>query len=515
MRSIKLHQLLSSVGIVPSIDLDNPEINDISFNSKEVGEGTLFLGMPGLNVDGGKYCIEAIENGAEVAIIGSAAKNNVGSIDTKRVMVLDDNLDYIFGQIVAEFWNRPSRKLTLIGVTGTNGKTTITFLLEYLLRKSGKKAALFGTLFNRWPGFSEVSSHTTDFADKLQKKLNAAVEADSEFAILEVSSHSIAQNRISGCEFDAAVFTNLSQDHLDYHSDMESYFQTKRRLFFPPYLSENKGIAVLNCDDVWICKLSSELQKRSSLVSTKKIKSKYRNEDFFYVTDKKFTGNGSSCIFHTSEEKINLFVPLVGEFNLMNAIQAIIILYKLNFSLKDLSRSIKSFPGAPGRMEKIEVDNNQPKTFLPTVIIDYAHTPDGLKNVLQSIRSLCQGKLITVFGCGGDRDKGKRPLMGSIAEEFSDLIFITSDNPRSEEPQKIVNDILMGTKKNNHIKIEIDRFKAIKKSIELAQNKDIVLIAGKGHEDYQILCDKVIDFDDRKIARELLEEKINQKNRIM
>ena len=509
MRSIKLHKLLYLVGIVPSIDLVNPEINDITFNSKEVVKGTLFLGMPGLNVDGGKYCMEAIESGAEAAIIGSAAKNYVGSIYLEKVIVLEDNLDYIFGQLISAFWERPSRKLTLIGVTGTNGKTTITFLLEYLLKKSGKKAALFGTLFNRWPGFSEVSSHTTDFADKLQKKLNAAVEAESEFAILEVSSHSIAQKRISGCEFDAAIFTNLSQDHLDYHSDMESYFQTKRKLFFKPYLSEEKGISVLNCDDLWISKLSADLKKRSSLVSTRKTKSDFQNEDFFYVTDKKFTGNGSSCIFHTPHEKIKLFVPLVGEFNLMNAIQAITILYKLNFPLDELSRSLKSFSGAPGRMEKIEIVKNQNQLFLPTVIIDYAHTPDGLKKVLQSIRKISQGKLITVFGCGGDRDKSKRPLMGSIAAEFSDYVLITSDNPRSEEPQKIVNDILMGIKKNDQIKIEIDRFQAIKKAIDFAKKEDIVLIAGKGHEDYQILNDKVIHFDDRKIARKLLEEKTN------
>ena len=234
-----------------------------------------------------------------------------------------------------------------------------------------------------------------------------------------------------------------------------------------------------------------------------------QNEDFFYVTDKKFTGNGSSCIFHTPHEKIKLFVPLVGEFNLMNAIQAITILYKLNFPLDELSRSLKSFSGAPGRMEKIEIVKNQNQLFLPTVIIDYAHTPDGLKKVLQSIRKISQGKLITVFGCGGDRDKSKRPLMGSIAAEFSDYVLITSDNPRSEEPQKIVNDILMGIKKNDQIKIEIDRFQAIKKAIDFAKKEDIVLIAGKGHEDYQILNDKVIHFDDRKIARKLLEEKTN------
>ena len=507
MRSIKLFKLLDLVGIIPSSNLIDQEINNISFNSKEVQKGTLFLGMPGLNVDGGKFCIEAIENGAEAAIIGSAAKEKIGSIDRERILVIEDNLDYIFGQIVAEFWNRPSRKLKLIGVTGTNGKTTITFLLEYLLKKLGKKTALFGTLLNRWPGFSEVALHTTDFADKLQKKLNAAVEAESEFAILEVSSHSIAQNRISGCEFEAAIFTNLTQDHLDYHSDMESYFQTKRKLFFPPYLKEKDGICVLNHDDHWISKLSSDLEKRSSLVSTKITESEFENDDFFFVTDKKFTESGSTCIFHTPREKIQLFVPLVGEFNLMNAIQAITILYKLNFSLKDLSKLIQSFPGAPGRMEKIQIDDNDVSRSLPTVIVDYAHTPDGLKKVLQSIKKLCEGKLITVFGCGGDRDRSKRPLMGSIAEEFSDQLFITSDNPRSEEPQKIVNDILMGIKKREKITIEIDRFKAINESIKFANKEDIVLIAGKGHEDYQILNDKVINFDDRKIAYKLLKEK--------
>ena len=200
-------------------------------------------------------------------------------------------------------------------------------------------------------------------------------------------------------------------------------------------------------------------------------------------------------------------MPLLGEFNLMNAIQAITILYKLNFSLKDLSKSIQSFPGAPGRMEKIEIDDDEVLRSLPTVIIDYAHTPDGLKKVLQTIKKLCKGKLITVFGCGGDRDSSKRPLMGSIAEEFSDHVFITSDNPRSEEPQKIVNDILMGIEKREKITIYIDRFKAINESIKFANKEDIVLIAGKGHEEYQILNDKVVDFDDREIAYKLLKEK--------
>ncbi len=263
MPKITLHKLLDLVNIQPAALLHNPLINNISFNSKEVTKGTLFLGLPGSRFDGGIYWKDAIDNGAEAAIISKQAAKISGELDHKKVLVLDKQLDYLFGQLISEFWNRPSRQLKLIGVTGTNGKTTVSFLLEYLSIKLGNRTALFGTLFNRWEGYLEKSSHTTEFADKLQQKLSAALEAGVEVVIMEVSSHSLSQKRISGCEFDAAVFTNLSQDHLDYHSDMENYFRTKMELFKSPYLIKKDSYSVINADDKWGIKLLDNLNSNS------------------------------------------------------------------------------------------------------------------------------------------------------------------------------------------------------------------------------------------------------------
>ncbi len=509
MRSIPLHKLLDSVGIVYQSALVNPEITDISFSSKDVSKGYLFLGLPGSKVDGGVYWQDALKNGADAVIISEEAYETIGITDTSQVLVLPKPLHNIFGQIISEFWNRPSCKLKLIGVTGTNGKTTITFLLEHILKKLGKDVALFGTLFNRWPGYSEVSSHTTDFADKLQPKLNEAIQANVDYAVMEVSSHAISQKRISGCEFNAAIFTNLSQDHLDYHKDMKSYFQTKMELFKPPFLDKRKGVVVINIDDKWGRSLYDELAKNSVIVSIEKVKNDSENEKLFYVTGKKFTKEGSYCILNSNLERIELFVPLVGQFNLMNAIQAITLIHKLGFPLKDVCAAVRTFPGVPGRMEKICPYNKALKIEIPEVIVDYAHTPDGLRKVLETIKEITEGKIITVFGCGGNRDVEKRPLMGSIAESLSDFIFITSDNPRMEEPVKIIEDVLNGITNRKKIKTYINRYNAIKEAINIANFGDIVLIAGKGHEDYQIIKDKKIFFDDRKIVYDLLREKYN------
>ena len=505
-----LHQLLKKVKINPSFLLANPEIKNISFDSRDITKGSLFLGLPGMNVDGGIYWQEAIKNGAEAAIISENARKQVGKITTNKVLVLQEPLDYIFGQIISEFCERPSKRLKLIGVTGTNGKTTIAFLLEYLLKKLGRKVALFGTLFNRWPGFSECSSHTTDFADKLQPKLKKALKAGAEFAIMEVSSHAIAQKRISGCEFIATIFSNLSQDHLDYHKDMKSYFETKMELFKSPYLLKENYFSIINADNDWGMKLFNELKSNALLVSIKDKNYKSHYKNYFYVTKKKLTINGSYCILHTPKEEIELFIPLVGEFNLMNSLQVIATLYKLGFNLKDISNEISHFPGIPGRMEKIKINKNNSLNYLPDVFIDYAHTPDGLKNVLESLRTFSKGKrILTVFGCGGDRDSKKRSIMGNIAEKFSDYVFITSDNPRKENPKKIIQDILEGISDKNKISIDIDRHNAIKKAISFAGKDDIVLIAGKGHENYQILKNKTIDFDDKKTAENILFDKLN------
>ena len=508
MKDITLHELLNAVGIFPPSGLINSKIKNISFNSKDVEKNSLFLGLNGTKVDGGIFWKDAINNGAEAAIISKEVERLHGEINYERVLVLDGPLDFIFGQLISELWNRPSKELKLIGVTGTNGKTTVTFLLEYILKNLGKKVALFGTLYNRWPNFSEHSTHTTDFADKLQPKLNAARNANVEFAIMEVSSHSLAQKRISGCEFSAALFTNLSQDHLDYHIDMESYFQTKMELFKAPYLIAKDCFSVVNIDDSWGMKLVENIDSLYLSTSIQKENKSHNNKNHFFVSHKKLTNNGSYCLFHTPSEQVELFVPLIGEFNLMNSIQVIALLYKFGFPLKDISNSLKTFPGVPGRMERVIVIENEFKEYVPDVIIDYAHTPDGLKKVLESIKNFAQGKIITVFGCGGDRDSKKRPLMGSIAEKFSDYIFVTSDNPRTENPNKIIQDILTGIEKRDKIHVDIDRYRAIEKAIDLAESNDIILIAGKGHENYQILGNKKIDFDDKKIAYDLLIHKL-------
>tara|TARA_Y100001970_G_C14258319_1_gene877355 strand:- start:11769 stop:13307 length:1539 start_codon:yes stop_codon:yes gene_type:complete len=507
MKKISLHKLLNLVGIVPPSELINSEIKNISFNSKDVNKGTLFLGRLGTKIDAGIYWQDAINNGAEAAIISKEVAEICKEINYNRVLVLDQPLDYIFGQIISEFWNRPSRKLKLIGVTGTNGKTTITFLLEYLLKKLGKRVALFGTIYNRWPNFTEDSTHTTDFADKLQSKLNDAIKANVEFVIMEVSSHALDQKRISGCEFIASIFTNLSQDHLDYHFDMEAYFQTKMKLFNPPYLLSDNSFAVVNIDNAWGNRLLKNIDSTSLVISLNKTAKLKDYQNYFYVTRKVFTNTGTSCLFHTPSEEIELFIPLVGEFNLMNSLQAITVLYKLGFPLKAISNSVKSFPGVPGRMEIVKIKEKDFNKNLPTVIIDYAHTPDGLKKVLDSLRFFTKGKIITLFGCGGDRDSKKRPQMAAIAEELSDFIFITSDNPRTENPKKIIEDIVTGIKNKQKINIEIERYVAIKKAINFAKKNDMVLIAGKGHENYQILEDKTIDFDDKKVAYHFLNER--------
>ena len=508
MKKISLHKLLISVGIAPPKEFINSEIKNITFNSKDVTEGTLFLGRVGTKVDAGFYLQDALNNGAEAAIVSKEAAEVYGEVNNKRVLVLDQPLDYIFGQIISEFWNRPTKNLKLIGVTGTNGKTTITFLLEYLLTKLGKKVALFGTLYNRWPDFIEDSTHTTDFADKLQPKLNDAINANVEFAIMEVSSHALDQKRISGCEFIASIFTNLSQDHLDYHVDMESYFQTKMKLFKPPYLLSDNSFSVINIDNHWGNKLLNNINSSSLIISLNENERLKDYQNYFYATKKVFTNTGSSCLFHTPSQEIELFIPLVGEFNLMNALQAITVLYKLGFPLKDISNFLNSFQGVPGRMETVKIIEKDFNKQLPLVIVDYAHTPDGLKKVLESLRSFVEGEIITVFGCGGDRDAIKRPQMAAIAEKLSDYIFITSDNPRKENPQNIIDDIVSGIKNKRKINIEIERYLAIEKAINFAKDNDIVLIAGKGHENYQILKDKTIDFDDKKVASHFLNERL-------
>ncbi len=497
-----LHSLLKVAGLsIPNGLIDVP-ISQITCDSRTASKGCLFLGLPGERVDGGIYWREALEAGAVAAIIGKSAAQKKPPSSSKVVVVLSDEVANWIGKIASAFWQNPSSKISLIGVTGTNGKTTTTHLIEHLSKAAGRETALFGTLVNRWPTYSSKSVHTTQFADKLQEQLAQALKAGATMAAMEVSSHSLAQHRVAGCQFAGAVFTNLSQDHLDYHSSMQNYFETKANLFSPTFLDSERSCSVINIDDSWGSILAERLNEkcwRSSLKDDSVISGRAE----LTITNLIETPNRIKGRLITPMGEGDFISPLIGSFNLMNLLQAIGVLLQQGFTLKSLLEATESFPGVPGRMERIELDQFQ-KVNMPTVIVDYAHTPDGLKNALKATKSFTKGELICVFGCGGDRDRGKRPKMGEYASKYADKLIFTSDNPRTEDPEQIFRDVLDGIPPDTQLVKELNRSIAIDIAISQSSPDDVVLVAGKGHEDYQILGNKKIPFDDRLEVRRAL-----------
>ncbi len=503
------HSLLKNTGLCVPSGLANPLIEDITCDSRCVRAGSLFLGLPGETVDGGEFWAQALAAGAVAAIISpEAAKLTPPGLEDS-VMVLPDSAEHWVGELAATFWDQPSSRMALIGVTGTNGKTTTTYLIEHLCHFVGVPPALFGTLVNRWPLHSDISTHTTAFADDLQARLAAAVKAGARFGAMEVSSHALAQKRIAGCRFAGAIFTNLTQDHLDYHSSMEEYFEVKASLFNPPLLTTgSEPNAVVNIDDMWGDDLAQQLGNRcwrSSLVenSVNHVKAELT------ISEIEMSSKGIQGLLHTPVGEGKFLSPLIGRFNLMNFLQAVGVLLQQGLPLFELLEGITYFPGVPGRMERVQVAYEEPSSPLPTVLVDYAHTPDGLKNALLAARPFVRGELVCVFGCGGDRDRGKRPQMGAIASQLADRIVLTSDNPRTEDPQQIIRDVLLGMPSNTQMAVEGDRSLAIDIAIAQASYGDVVLIAGKGHEDYQILGANKIHFDDREESKKALKRKLS------
>ena len=487
---------------VPS-GLANPEINNLSCDSREIEKGDLFLGLEGEKVDGGTFWAKAIDRGACAAIISQNASRLSPPTNEDPVVIIPDPVSLFIGQLASEFWGKPSNEMCLIGVTGTNGKTTTSYLVEFLTSALGASSALFGTLMNRWPNHEEISTYTTSFAVPLQEQLSKAVEAGVEYASMEVSSHALSQNRVAGCYFSGAIFTNLSRDHLDYHDSMESYFDAKARLFRSHLIEDGYPRSVVNIDDKWGALLAKELNQKCWTCSLKE-NSKSREKPDLYFSNLQIMQDGYKGKLHTPLGSENFFSPLIGNFNLMNILQAVGILVQRGFPLNDLLGALNKFPGVPGRMQRINMNGFQVKDGYPLVIIDYAHTPDGLQNALIASRSLTKNKLICVFGCGGDRDKGKRAKMGEVAAKFADYIVVTSDNPRQEDPIEIIKDIQTGISVDSEILVEPERSIAIQFAIAKAAKNDVVLIAGKGHEDYQILKNQTIHFDDREQARKAL-----------
>ncbi len=487
----RLHQLLRDAALSVPSGLPDPLITDVTCDSRRVAAGTLFVGLPGEKVDGGTFWRAALQGGATAAVIGPGAAEQDPPSPGEPVLVVADPVAQVAGRIASAFWGEPSNQLALIGITGTNGKTTTSFLIEHLASQTGLTTALFGTLANRWPGCNIKATHTTPFADQLQAQLAAALTAGTKLAAMEVSSHALHQHRVAGCRFSGAIFTNLSQDHLDYHPSLEAYFEAKACLFEPAYL---KGLAVINSDDPYGRRLAARLTSRCWRSSLNDSSAE------IFMDGLHFSADGVEGMLHTPQGKAIFKSPLVGRFNLMNLLQALGLLLQQGADLEQLLQGLQSFKGVPGRMERVPHGPGQ-----PSVLVDYAHTPDGLENALAACRPFVQGRLICLFGCGGDRDRGKRALMGEVAVRLADQVLLTSDNPRTEDPQQIFNDVLQGIPAGSNLQLEPDRHLAIAQAIRLGTSGDLVLIAGKGHEDYQILGTKKIHFSDQEEARRCLE----------
>jgi UDP-N-acetylmuramoyl-L-alanyl-D-glutamate--2,6-diaminopimelate ligase len=496
---MKLQALLTAL---PDLQLSShpaldAEVTGLSTNSLACHPGDLFIGMPGTRVDGGEFWQGAIAAGAIAAVISTQAWQKAldsghWSADSHSpYLIAYSDMTTACARLASAFFDYPAQKLNLVGVTGTNGKTTTTHLIEFFLNQAQQRTALFGTLYVRWQDYLQVATHTTPFAVDLQRQLANAVAAGCQNGVMEVSSHALAQGRVSGCSFEVGVFTNLTQDHLDFHQDMADYFAAKALLFSPDYL---KGRAIVNQDDPYGQQLIQNLDRDQVWTYSTHTSADLWTSDLVYAPAQ------VSGVLHTPIGNTEFQSPLVGQFNLANLLAAVGSALQLGVSLEQIVAILPQFNGVPGRMERVQNTSDQDIS----VIVDYAHTPDSLENLLKAARPFVKQKMICVFGCGGDRDRTKRPQMGKIAATLADQVIVTSDNPRTEDPQRILQDILAGIPDSVTPTVLCDRAEAIHTAILHAKPGDTVLIAGKGHEDYQILGTEKIHFDDREQARDAL-----------
>ncbi len=485
---MRLHTLLEVLPFFRTQGEGNPAISDISNHHKKVKSGDLFICIKGLEVDSHTLAHIAERNGASAILAEKNVDVQIPVIivpDTKKAMAILS--DY--------FYKHPSHQLLLVGVTGTNGKTTTTQIIDQLFSDNGMKTGLIGTLHIKVGDELEVSHNTTPDSLTLHKTFRNFCDKGVSSAIMEVSSHALDQGRVNGCDYDIAVFTNLSQDHLDYHRSMMEYRNAKGLLFSQlgnTYFKKAPKYAIINNDDA-----EAEFFIRSTAAHV--FTYGLSNDADFYAEDLILRAAESTFTLVTPFGKHKIVMNLAGKFNVYNALAAIATAAAAGIPIEKSVRSLEKAHGVRGRFESIT--EGQPFS----VIIDYAHTPDGLKNVLETIQSITHGKIIVVVGCGGDRDKIKRPIMAEIACDYGDYAIFTSDNPRTENPLTILKDMETGVVGQQYKLIE-DRKEAIREAIYLADEEDVVLIAGKGHETYQIIGNNVFEFDDRQVARQIIKE---------
>lgn len=490
---MKLKELSSCLAAARLYGEGEIEIADLQVDSRKVKPGDLFICLPGFTVDGHDYAPQATASGA-VALVCERKLD----IDLPQLVV--DDCRYAMSVLSNAFFGSPSSRMKMIGITGTNGKTTTSYLIERIMLDHGVKTGLIGTIQMRYDGQSYGMSGTTQESLELQRTLQQMALKGVQCCVMEVSSHALQQGRVKGTDYRTAVFTNLTQDHLDYHHTMEEY-RAAKGLFFSrlgnvisPWKEERK-YAVLNADDEACSYFAA--QTAAEVIT-------YGIDNLANVQASQISITARGTFFHVETFKgaADISLRMVGKFNVYNALAAITAALLEDVPLAEIKASLESVAGVDGRVEAVD----EGQDF--AVIVDYAHTPDGLENVLRAVTEFATGRVITVFGCGGDRDKTKRPLMGKIAAKYSDKVMVTSDNPRTEDPLQILQDIEAGLREDGvpqeRYEMIADRREAITKAIDMASPGDVVLIAGKGHETYQLIKGVVHDFDDRIVAKEVI-----------
>src|SRR5213595_2841378 len=487
---MQLKTLLSATPVRQVFGSVDRPVENIAYDSRRVQRHTMFVALRGEKTDGHQFIGHAIDKGASVIVAEREHK------DPRVTCLVVENTRAALADFSASFYGHPARKLKLAAVTGTNGKTTTTFLIKHICENAGLRCGLIGTVRYEIGERILPAIRTTPESLDLQELLAQIANAGCKAAAMEVSSHALAQERTRGIEWNVAVFTNLTQDHLDFHGTMESYFQAKAKLFteLAGQKRKRKPTAIVNIDDRYGEQLLDKIDKRVAVITYGMgMRADFRASNY------RVESSGTSYQLDARGKSYLVRLPLIGRFNVTNSVAALAAANALGINLREAVFSLGRSPQVPGRLELVAAK----RQF--QVFVDYAHTPDALGNVLKTLRELEPHRLIAVFGCGGNREREKRPLMASVVKQSANHAIITSDNPRKEEPQKIVDEVEKGFRSSNYEKI-LDRTEAIDRAISLAEARDIILIAGKGHENYQEFADHTVPFDDMQVARRAIED---------
>ena len=481
---MKLRDILSGIDYELRGDIDT-EVSSICYDSRKAGENSLFFCIVGFAVDGHNYAAAAVKNGASAIVVTRFLED----IDAAQILVKNDR--QAMALISANFYGNPAKKMKMIGVTGTKGKTSTTYMLKAILEAAGEKVGLIGTIYYMIGEKTIPAKHTTPEAPDLQALLAEMQASGMTSVVMEVSSSALIFERVYGMRFDAAVYTNLSQDHMDIHGDFDNYAAAKQILF------KNADISIGNIDDP---------RGRFMLEGADKKKFTYAIEQKadYRAYDIELSSQNSRFMLETKDFRMPLYIELPGKFMVYNALAAVSCCLELGIDLVQVKRGLEAIHGVPGRFEKLDT-----KGMPYTIILDYAHTPDSLENILTSVKLFAKGRIVCLFGCGGNRDNTKRPLMGAVTEKYADLAIVTTDNPRFEEPADIIAQITAGMTSDRYIVIE-NRLEAIRYAIENAKKDDVIILAGKGHEYYQEIKGVRYDFNEKEIVEEIMQEITNK-----